>query len=221
MKIRIFFFESHHHQRQQQQQLSLSLIPKKNEVQTIEIHEKQSEFNVVIGGHKSNDPRRFRRGENTWVSESSAAPSDPRSHTASTAPTDDGNSNLIQLNVSSALDIEIEKLPSKPWRKPEANISDYFNYGMDEASWLEYRKEQLKLREKNGGSNEVPGMNKAMMMPQQQQAGQMMMTPQQQQAMMMQRQQQMMMMQQQQQRQMMMMMMMQKQQGQQRGRGGF
>ena len=172
----------------------------------------------MIGGHNENDPRRFRRGENTWVAESTA-PSDPRSNTTASAPTDDGTSSLIQLDVTSALDIDIESLPSKPWRKADANISDYFNYGMDEASWLEYRKEQLKLREKNGGSSQLPKMTMTQQQQQQQQQ-RMMMTPQQQQAMMMQRQQQMLMMQQQQQRQMMMMMMMQKQKGQQR-RGGI
>ena len=173
----------------------------------------------MIGGHNENDPRRFRRGENTWVSESTA-PIDPRSNTTASTPTEDGTSSLIQLDVTSALDIDIESLPSKPWRKADANISDYFNYGMDEASWLEYRKEQLKLREKNGGSSQLPKMTMTQQQQQQQQQQRMMMTPQHQQAMMMQRQQQMLMMQQQQQRQMMMMMMMQKQKGQQR-RGGI
>ena len=185
----------------------------------------QKEFNVVIGGHKDKDPRRFRRGENTW---SATTPSDPRaSATTTTGSVDPSNSvednspSLIQLNVRSALDIDIEKLPSKPWRTPDANISDYFNYGMDEASWLEYRKEQLKLREKtvsDGGSTDMT--NQTQMFQQQQQ--QMMTTPQQrqQQLLMMQRQQQQMLLMQQQQRQrQMMMMMMQQQRG--RGGGGF
>ncbi|XP_044054997.1 pre-mRNA 3'-end-processing factor FIP1 isoform X2 [Siniperca chuatsi] len=37
----------------------------------------------------------------------------------------------------------------KPWRKAGADISDYFNYGFDEESWITYCKKQSKRRAAN------------------------------------------------------------------------
>ncbi|KAM4549133.1 uncharacterized protein fip1l1a [Odontesthes bonariensis] len=34
----------------------------------------------------------------------------------------------------------------KPWRKPEADISDYFNYGFNEETWSAYCKKQAILK---------------------------------------------------------------------------
>ncbi|KAM8745744.1 pre-mRNA 3'-end-processing factor FIP1, partial [Acanthopagrus schlegelii] len=38
------------------------------------------------------------------------------------------------------------KVEEKPWLRPGADISDYFNYGFDEESWKTYCRKQLKLR---------------------------------------------------------------------------
>ncbi|XP_036969588.1 pre-mRNA 3'-end-processing factor FIP1 isoform X3 [Acanthopagrus latus] len=38
------------------------------------------------------------------------------------------------------------KVQEKPWLRPGADISDYFNYGFDEESWKTYCRKQLKLR---------------------------------------------------------------------------
>jgi pre-mRNA 3'-end-processing factor FIP1 len=35
----------------------------------------------------------------------------------------------------------------KPWRKPGADITDYFNYGFNEVSWRTYCAKQKMLRE--------------------------------------------------------------------------
>ncbi|XP_047443382.1 pre-mRNA 3'-end-processing factor FIP1 isoform X2 [Mugil cephalus] len=43
-----------------------------------------------------------------------------------------------------------ETIENKPWMKPGANISDYFNYGFDEESWDAYCKRQTTLCEVNG-----------------------------------------------------------------------
>ena len=45
-----------------------------------------------------------------------------------------------------AFDVEIEDLEEKPWRKPGVDISDYFNYGFDESSWLVYAAKQNQIR---------------------------------------------------------------------------
>eukprot|EP00607_Mallomonas_marina_P007552 CAMPEP_0182419728 /NCGR_PEP_ID=MMETSP1167-20130531/4115_1 /TAXON_ID=2988 /ORGANISM="Mallomonas Sp, Strain CCMP3275" /LENGTH=289 /DNA_ID=CAMNT_0024594799 /DNA_START=93 /DNA_END=962 /DNA_ORIENTATION=+ len=45
-----------------------------------------------------------------------------------------------------AFDINIDELEEQPWRLPHTDISDYFNYGFTEATWLKYCENQLQLR---------------------------------------------------------------------------
>lgn len=40
-----------------------------------------------------------------------------------------------QGSAASAIDIDIEALPDKPWRRRGQDPSDYFNYGFNEQSW--------------------------------------------------------------------------------------
>lgn len=44
------------------------------------------------------------------------------------------------------LDIDIDTLEDKAWRKPGADITDYFNYGFNEDSWKAYCAKQVQLR---------------------------------------------------------------------------
>eukprot|EP00064_Thunnus_orientalis_P005821 superscaffoldBa00000587_g5835 len=44
------------------------------------------------------------------------------------------------------LEVNIDSLEEKPWRRAGADISDYFNYGFDEESWKAYCKKQAKHR---------------------------------------------------------------------------
>ncbi|CAI4554753.1 CRE_collapsed_G0031430.mRNA.1.CDS.1 [Saccharomyces cerevisiae] len=43
--------------------------------------------------------------------------------------------------------IDPEVLKEKPWRQPGANLSDYFNYGFNEFTWMEYLHRQEKLQQ--------------------------------------------------------------------------
>ncbi len=43
-------------------------------------------------------------------------------------------------------ELTLDELKDKPWRQPGADLSDYFNYGFDEISWLTYCKKQNTLR---------------------------------------------------------------------------
>lgn len=36
------------------------------------------------------------------------------------------------------LDVNIDALKEKPWRYPGVDITDYFNFGLDEESWKQY-----------------------------------------------------------------------------------
>lgn len=67
------------------------------------------------------------------------------------------------INGTSIYEFNIESLEDKPWRKPGADITDYFNYGFNEDTWKIYCDRQRKLRSDNNvpikdwrtGRNEV------------------------------------------------------------------
>lgn len=53
----------------------------------------------------------------------------------------------IDLEAGNAiLDLDLNSLEDKPWRKPGADLSDYFNYGFDEDTWKSYCELQKKMR---------------------------------------------------------------------------
>lgn len=43
-------------------------------------------------------------------------------------------------------DFDIENVIDKPWNAPNADITDYFNYGFEEESWRDYCMAQIKMR---------------------------------------------------------------------------
>ncbi|RWS07585.1 pre-mRNA 3' [Dinothrombium tinctorium] len=49
-------------------------------------------------------------------------------------------------NGGSIYDLNLDALEEKPWRKPGADITDYFNYGFTEETWKIYCERQKKLR---------------------------------------------------------------------------
>ncbi|XP_026146984.1 pre-mRNA 3'-end-processing factor FIP1 isoform X1 [Carassius auratus] len=44
------------------------------------------------------------------------------------------------------LQVDVESFDEKPWRKPGADLSDYFNYGFNEDTWKTYCDKQRRLR---------------------------------------------------------------------------
>lgn len=52
--------------------------------------------------------------------------------------------NVFEFSLDSLRDEE------KPWRKPGADITDYFNYGFNEETWRKYCQKQNRLRSDNG-----------------------------------------------------------------------
>ncbi|KAI9029280.1 Fip1 motif-domain-containing protein [Hyaloraphidium curvatum] len=45
------------------------------------------------------------------------------------------------------IDIDPDLLDDKPWRRPGADLSDYFNYGFNEDTWRAYCLKQKQLME--------------------------------------------------------------------------
>ncbi|XP_029298742.1 pre-mRNA 3'-end-processing factor FIP1 [Cottoperca gobio] len=55
----------------------------------------------------------------------------------------DGPGNINGVPV---LEADMESFEEKPWRKPGADLSDYFNYGFNEDTWKAYCEKQKRLR---------------------------------------------------------------------------
>lgn len=49
------------------------------------------------------------------------------------------------------MEFSIDGLEEKPWRKPGADITDYFNYGFTEDTWRAYTDRQKRMRFESGG----------------------------------------------------------------------
>lgn len=55
------------------------------------------------------------------------------------------------INGVSAVDYNLDSLEDKPWRKPGADITDYFNYGFNEDTWKAYCERQKRIRVSESG----------------------------------------------------------------------
>jgi len=56
------------------------------------------------------------------------------------------------INGLPAQDFNLDAIDDKPWRKPGADITDYFNYGFTEDTWKAYSDRQKRLRYEAGVS---------------------------------------------------------------------
>jgi pre-mRNA 3'-end-processing factor FIP1 len=74
-----------------------------------------------------------------------------------------------QLDGKPITDVELDSFADKPWRKPGADITDYFNYGFNEVTWRAYCNKQKMLREWKGkmmtNMDIPPEMAMGMMIP--------------------------------------------------------
>jgi len=60
------------------------------------------------------------------------------------------------INGEAAVEFDLEGLEDKPWRKPGADITDYFNYGFTEETWTAYCNRQKSLRGNEAGVAVLP-----------------------------------------------------------------
>lgn len=56
-------------------------------------------------------------------------------------------------------DISIESFEQKPWRQPGVDITDYFNFGLDEDSWKSYCQHLDQFRQKAAMFTQFPDYN--------------------------------------------------------------
>jgi pre-mRNA 3'-end-processing factor FIP1 len=73
-----------------------------------------------------------------------------------------------EYNGEPITDVDLDNVEDKPWRKPGADITDYFNYGFNEVTWRSYCAKQKMLRENKkmmGDMDMGDFMSMGMMMP--------------------------------------------------------
>ncbi|KAG5513882.1 hypothetical protein PMAC_000504 [Pneumocystis sp. 'macacae'] len=54
---------------------------------------------------------------------------------------------VAEWNGKSLYQLDMDSIEDKPWNKPGADITDYFNYGFDEFTWMAYCAKQIGIRE--------------------------------------------------------------------------
>ncbi|KAK2726821.1 hypothetical protein QYM36_007607 [Artemia franciscana] len=59
----------------------------------------------------------------------------------------------MSINGVPAVDFNLEDLEDKPWRKPGADITDFFNFGFTEETWHAYCERHKRLRAESGVGN--------------------------------------------------------------------
>ncbi|KAL6902257.1 hypothetical protein ACP4OV_005133 [Aristida adscensionis] len=68
--------------------------------------------------------------------------------------------NFFMPRNSTIFDINIEAFQHKPWRKHSVDLSDYFNFGLDEEGWRKYWFNMKQLRQgARSLANETSGLN--------------------------------------------------------------
>jgi hypothetical protein len=110
---------------------------------------------VSASGERNSIRRQFAAGANVYIRpELRLAGSSKDTGEDDTAVDDADATEVKKLRYKwykSAFDIDIDELEvHHPWRQSYVDVSDYFNYGFNEASWYAYTVKQLKIRKDQG-----------------------------------------------------------------------
>lgn len=98
---------------------------------------------VVIGDIKSGSNYNIKQRGNLLAPGVTAGPEKPK--TTGKFSIEEFES-VGTISGQLAHEFSIDSLDEKPWRKPGADITDYFNYGFNEETWRAYCEKQKKMR---------------------------------------------------------------------------
>lgn len=65
----------------------------------------------------------------------------------------DGGAKLVPQPI---VDVDLDDIEDKKWRKPGVNLADFFNYGFDEQTWVNWAKRQRESRQDRDRERENP-----------------------------------------------------------------
>ncbi|KAJ6632693.1 Pre-mRNA 3'-end-processing factor FIP1 [Pseudolycoriella hygida] len=108
-------------------------------------------INVVIGDIKSGSSYSIKQRTGT-LAPGTAVPADKQKQATGKFSMEEFETVGTIAGVQ-AHEFSIDSLDEKPWRKPGADITDYFNYGFNEETWRAYceRQKQMRLNESGVG----------------------------------------------------------------------
>ncbi|XP_064637614.1 pre-mRNA 3'-end-processing factor FIP1-like [Lineus longissimus] len=130
--------------------------PEGEEQEEEEDEDSDDDVQITIGDIKSGPvdaPARFKAGAAyqrtaSVVAAAAKKPSDGKGVDVDTP----GAINGVQI-----YEFDLETIQEKPWLKPGADLTDYFNYGFNEETWKKYCEKQKSVRlEYNPGSLQKP-----------------------------------------------------------------
>lgn len=111
------------------------------------------DINVVIGDIKSGPSYNIikQRGPIVQPQTAPAAPGPDKAKQPAGKFSIDEFESVGTINGVPAHEFSIDSLDEKPWRKPGADITDYFNYGFNEETWRAYCERQKRMRMHESG----------------------------------------------------------------------
>lgn len=111
------------------------------------------DINVVIGDIKSGPSYNIikQRGPIVPPQVAQAAPGQDKAKQPAGKFSIEEFESVGTINGVPAHEFSIDSLDEKPWRKPGADITDYFNYGFNEETWRAYCERQKRMRMHESG----------------------------------------------------------------------
>lgn len=111
------------------------------------------DINVVIGDIKSGPTYNIikQRGPIVPPQVAQAAPGQDKQKQPAGKFSIEEFESVGTINGVPAHEFSIDSLEEKPWRKPGADITDYFNYGFNEETWRAYCERQKRMRMHESG----------------------------------------------------------------------
>ncbi|XP_055614030.1 pre-mRNA 3'-end-processing factor FIP1 isoform X2 [Uranotaenia lowii] len=111
------------------------------------------DINVVIGDIKSGPSYNIikQRGPIVPAQTTQAAPGQDKAKQPAGKFNIEEFESVGTINGVPAHEFSIDSLEEKPWRKPGADITDYFNYGFNEETWRAYCERQKRMRMHESG----------------------------------------------------------------------
>ncbi|XP_055550675.1 pre-mRNA 3'-end-processing factor FIP1 [Wyeomyia smithii] len=128
------------------------LVRSDGEMETDDSDE-DDDINVVIGDIKSGPSYNIikQRGPIVQPQAVQAAPGPDKAKQPAGKFSIDEFESVGTINGVAAHEFSIDSLDEKPWRKPGADITDYFNYGFNEETWRAYCERQKRMRMHESG----------------------------------------------------------------------
>lgn len=121
------------------------------EAENSESEEDDDDINVVIGDIKSGPNYNIKQRSGAAAAGTAPATDKAAKQAAGGKFSMEEFESVGTINGTPSHEFSIDSLDEKPWRKPGADITDYFNYGFNEDTWRMYCERQKRMRQNESG----------------------------------------------------------------------